>query len=66
MGDDNAIPWRLSRERAELRAEESDAMFKSALMMVADSSYIATLEEGRILDVNKAFEDLLGYSRART
>ncbi|NCA76966.1 MAG: PAS domain S-box protein [Alphaproteobacteria bacterium] len=40
----------------------SEEKFRSVFMTIPAGSYITTLEEGRILDTNKEFEQIFGYS----
>ena len=46
----------------ELRINEEK--FRLSFMTGLDAFYIATLDEGRIVDVNMVFEDVFGYSRS--
>jgi PAS domain S-box-containing protein len=50
-------------KRAQERLRESGAKFRAVFQNSPDAMYVSTLEEGRILDVNEAFERLLGYTR---
>ena len=47
----------------EHRTRESEEKFKSAFMTGMDAFYLATLEEGLILEVNDNFEQVWGYRR---
>jgi PAS domain S-box-containing protein len=51
------------RKRAEAKIRESEEKFRKAFMTEADALFIATLHEGRLLEVNDRFEDIFGYSR---
>lgn len=51
------------RRRAARRLEESETKFRSAFMTGADAYYIATLDEGRLLEVNDRFVELFGHGR---
>lgn len=48
---------------AEAAAQASETKFSSAFDACPDSIVIATLPEGRILEVNAGFEKVTGYSR---
>ena len=48
-------------EKQALKA--SDEKFRLSFMTSRDAIYIATLKEGRLIDVNDAFKDVFGYSR---
>jgi two-component system cell cycle sensor histidine kinase/response regulator CckA len=51
---------------AARRIQESEARFRTAFMTMADAHFIATRDEGRILEVNDRFGDVFGYSREET
>jgi PAS domain S-box-containing protein len=51
------------RKRAEVQIKASEEKFRKAFMTGADAFYIATLNEGKIIDVNDRFEDVFGYTR---
>ena len=51
------------RKQAEDALRESEAKFRTAFMTSMDGFYIATLEDGVIIEVNHGFETILGYSR---
>ncbi len=51
------------RKSAEEQIKASEEKFRKAFMTGADAFYIATLNEGRILEVNDRFQDVFGYSR---
>jgi two-component system cell cycle sensor histidine kinase/response regulator CckA len=51
---------------AARRLQESEARFRTAFMTMADAHFIATRDEGRILEVNDRFGDVFGYSREET
>ena len=50
-------------KRAEEALRESEDKFKAVFRNSPDALYVATLEEGRILEVNDAFEPFFGYAR---
>jgi two-component system, cell cycle sensor histidine kinase and response regulator CckA len=52
------------RRRAQRMLEDSEVRFRTAFMTMADAHYIATRDEGRILEVNDRFEDVFGWPRA--
>ena len=52
-----------ARKQAEQALEASEERFRTAFMMVPDAHYIATRDEGRILEVNDNFQDVFGYPR---
>ena len=51
------------RRQAEERLRASEQKFKAAFMTGLDGVYIATLEDGRAIEVNDEFEKLFGYAR---
>jgi PAS domain S-box-containing protein len=51
------------RKRVEKRLVESEQKFRASFMTGLDAAYIATLEDGLILEANSAFGELFGYSR---
>ena len=51
------------RKEAELALEASEARFRTAFMTVPDAHYLATRDEGRILEVNERFKDVFGWDR---
>ena len=51
------------RLEAELALEASEARFRAAFMTVPDAHYLATRDEGRILEVNDRFKDVFGWDR---
>lgn len=51
------------RKQAEKALQESEEKFRLSFMTGLDAFYIATLEEGRIIDINQVFEDVFGYTR---
>jgi PAS domain S-box-containing protein len=51
------------RKRAEEALLDSEEKFKTVFLNSPDALYVATLEEGRILDVNDAFTALFGFSK---
>jgi PAS domain S-box-containing protein len=51
------------RNRAETRLKESEEKFRKVFMTGADVFYVATLNEGLLVEVNDAFQELFGYSR---
>jgi PAS domain S-box-containing protein len=52
-----------ARKRNEQALRDSEAKFRATFMNGADALYIATLDEGRVVEVNDAFVKLFGYSR---
>ena len=52
----------LKRIQEDLR--QSEEKFRLAFMTGLDAYYWATLEEGRIIEINPVFENLFGYPRA--
>ena len=51
------------RKRAEEALQTSEQKFGAAFMTGLDAIYVATLEEGRLLEVNQEFNNLFGYTR---
>jgi len=51
------------RKRAEMALRESEEKFRALYVNSPDALYLATLDEGRIIAVNDAFEALYGYAR---
>ncbi len=51
------------RKRAEAALRESEERFRASFMTGLDAVFWATLQDGRILEVNRVFESLYGYSR---
>jgi PAS domain S-box-containing protein len=51
------------RKLAEKAGLEREQKFKSVFMISTDAMYIATLEDGRIIEINNAYTKLFGYSR---
>jgi PAS domain S-box-containing protein len=49
------------RKQVEARLKESEQKFRKAFMTGADAFYIATLDEGLILEVNDCFQEVFGY-----
>jgi PAS domain S-box-containing protein len=49
------------RKQAEARLKESGEKFRKAFMTGADAFYIATLDEGLIMEVNDRFQEVFGY-----
>jgi len=65
LGEVTARAARAASE-ADARLEalrQSEAKFKTAFLTSVDACYIGTLHDGRILEINAAFEGLFGYSR---
>ncbi len=58
-----AVAEALSRKRAELTLRESEQRFKTIFQASPNLNFISTVKEGRILEVNKAFCRIMGYSR---
>lgn len=61
FGDLASIALRRSRSEESLR--ESEIKFRLAFMTSPDAFYWATLEEGRIIEINPVFEEVFGYTR---
>ena len=51
------------RKRAESALRESEEKFRASFMTGLDAVFWASLEDGRILEINSSFENLYGYSR---
>ena len=51
------------RKKSEAALLESEEKFRLSFMTALDAFYWATLEEGRIIDINPVFEDVFGYTR---
>ncbi len=51
------------QREAERLLQESEARFRTAFMTVSDAHYIATRDDGRILEVNDRFGTVFGYAR---
>ena len=51
------------RKKAEDAVRASAQKFKAAFMTGLDAVYIATLEDGRAIEVNDEFEHVFGYAR---
>ncbi len=51
------------RKQIETKLRESEEQFRLAFLTGTDAFYIATLEEGLILEVNNNFESVFGYTR---
>jgi PAS domain S-box-containing protein len=51
------------RRQTEARLTESEEKFRKAFMTGTDAFYIATLNEGLLLEVNNRFEEMFGYTR---
>lgn len=51
------------RKQAEQALQESEEKFKTTFMTSLDGVFIASLDEGKIVDVNNAFEKMFGYTR---
>jgi PAS domain S-box-containing protein len=51
------------RKRTEDALRDSEERFRATFMNSADALLIVTLDEGTIIDVNDAFEELYGYTR---
>jgi PAS domain S-box-containing protein len=51
------------RKESEIKLHESEEKFRLSFMTGLDAFYIATLDEGRIIDVNQVYYDVFGYTR---
>ncbi len=51
------------RKQAGESIRESEAKFRAAFMTGADAFYWATLEDGKIVEINESFESVFGYPR---
>jgi PAS domain S-box-containing protein len=51
------------RKKVEQAMKESEEKFRMSFMTGLDAFYIATLEEGRMIDANLNFENVFGYTR---
>ncbi len=51
------------RQKIEESLKLSEEKFRLSFMTGLDAFYWATLEEGRIIDINPVFEDVYGYTR---
>lgn len=51
------------RKRAEERIKASEEKFRKAFMTAADAFFLATLNEGRIIEANESFKDVFGFTR---
>jgi PAS domain S-box-containing protein len=51
------------RKKAEEVVKQSEEKFRLSFMTGLDAFYWATLEEGRILEINEVFETIFGYPR---
>lgn len=51
------------RKQAELALRQSEQKFSTIFRDSPQAAWIATLEEGRCLDLNQSFSQMLGYSR---
>jgi len=51
------------RRQAEAALRESEEKFRAAFMTGLDAVYWASLQDGRILEINPVFETVSGYSR---
>jgi PAS domain S-box-containing protein len=54
------------RKKAEDVLFESEEKFRKAFLTSPDAFYIATLNEGRILEANDRFEEVFGYTRTES
>jgi PAS domain S-box-containing protein len=52
-----------TRKRAERDLAQSEEKFRSIFQMNPVAMIVSLLEESRILDVNRAFEEMMGYPR---
>ena len=51
------------RKRIQEELKNNEEKFRLAFMTGLDAYYWATLEDGRILEINPVFEDVFGYMR---
>ena len=51
------------RKRIQEELKNNEEKFRLAFMTGLDAYYWATLEEGRILEINPVFEEVFGYAR---
>jgi PAS domain S-box-containing protein len=51
------------RKRAEEALRESEEKFRKAFVVGADAFYVATKDEGLILEINDRFVEMFGYSK---
>jgi len=51
------------RKQKEKMLQESEEKFRLSFMTGLDAFYIATLDEGLIIDVNQVFSEVFGYTR---
>lgn len=51
------------RRQAEEALKQSEEKFRSAFMTGLDAFYVATLEDGLIIEANENFETVFGYTR---
>jgi PAS domain S-box-containing protein len=51
------------RKRGEQALRESEEKFKAAFLTNVDACYIGALDDGTVLEINTAFEELFGYTR---
>ena len=51
------------RKQAEEALKQSEEKFRLSFMTGLDGFYWATLEDGRIVEINPVFEEVFGYSR---
>ena len=52
------------RQGMETALREAEAKFRAMFLNGPDALYLASLEEGKISDINRLFESLFGYSRS--
>jgi PAS domain S-box-containing protein len=52
------------RRRMETAFREAEAKFRAMFLNGPDALYLASLEQGKISDINQPFEALFGYSRS--
>ena len=59
----NLITEVTARKKMEEAVSESEAKFRNLFMVGPDAFYIATMSDGKIVEINQGFEQVTGYSR---